>query len=430
MPDKMPNVEEQSEEVQDILSHVPNWLIRWGVTVIFSILVLLFAMAWVIQYPDTLSGTATLSTKRPSVKVVSKTSGELVKLNFKENDLVRKGDQLAEITSTIGQKGILFIKSTVIHVDSLLLLGIPAQIETPKSLVLGEGQSEFHHLQELLSSYERLQNQKTHDQEVKRVSDRLRFNKQLLEITQQQIDLTAQEVSNKEFKYKGNKQLFEQGSMAKFEFLTIENDYLQKKKEYQNIRKTALQTQLGIADLEADLDQLTQQHRLQLKTLTQQINQTLHNLNQLVANWSRNYILVAPINGRLSYLSPLSEQEFVSTGSSLFNIIPQNDSLLAHILVPVSGSGKLALGQQTRLRFSNYPDHEYGIVRGQISNISLQPQGAMYRVEVLLENGLITSYNKEIQFKPEMTGQAEITIDNIRLIDRIFNQLRALLVKS
>jgi len=423
-------MEEQSEEVQDILSHVPNWLIRWGVTVIFSILVLLFGMAWVIKYPDTLSGTATLSTQKASVRIVSKTSGELVKLNFTENELVNKGDQLAEITSTIGQKGILFLKNTVAHVDSLLLLGVPVYLKTPKNLILGEGQSEFHHLQELLSSYNRVQNQEAYNQELKRINDRINFNKQLLEITQLQVAITAQELSNKEYKYEGNKLLFKQGSMAKFEFLSMENDYLQKKKEYQNVRKNALQVQLGITDLEADLDLLMQEHQLQLMGVKQQIDQSLHNLNQLVDNWSRNYTLLAPIAGRVSYLSQLSQQEFISSGTALFSIIPENDSLVAHILVPVNGSGKLALGQKTRLRFNNYPDHEYGIVRGEVSNISLQPQGTMYRVDVLLDNGLITSYNKEIQFKPEMTGQAEITIDNIRLIDRIFNQLRAALAKN
>ena len=426
----MPHIEEQSEEVQDILSHVPNWLIRWGVTVIFSILVLLFAMAWIIKYPDTLTGTATLSTQKASVKIVSKTSGELVKLNFKENELVNKGEQLAEITSTIGQKGISFLKSTVKTVDSLLRLEIPAQLQTPKSLILGEGQAEFHHLQELLASYARVQNQKTHEQDVRRINDRITFNKQLLEITQEQVAITAQELENKAFKYEGNKLLFKQGSMAKFEFLSLENDYLQKKKEYQSVRKSALQIQLTVAGLESDLDQLTQEHQLELNTLRQQIDQSLHNINRLVANWSRNYVLLAPIDGRLSYLSQLNEQEFVSSGTALFNIIPQSDSLIAHILIPVSGSGKLAIGQKTRLRFSNYPDHEYGIVRGEVSNISLQPQGNMYRVEVLLENGLTTSYNKEIQFKPEMTGQAEITVDNIRLIDRIFNQLRSALKRS
>lgn len=426
----MPHIEEQSEEVQDILSHVPNWLIRWGVTVIFSILLLLFGMAWIIQYPDTLSGTATLSTQRASVKIISKTSGELIQLNFKENEFVNKGEQLAEITSTIGQKGILFLKNTVSTVDSLLRLEIPAQVQTPKNLILGEGQAEFHRLQELLSSYARVKNQKTHEQGVKRIQDRITFNRQLLQITHEQVAITAHELQNKEYKYKGNKMLFEQGSMAKFEFLTLENDYLQKKKEYQSVRKSALQIQLTVAGLESDLDLLMQEHHHELIVLKQQVDQSLHNINKLVDNWSRNYVLLAPISGRVSYLAQLSEQEFVSNGTALFSIIPQSDSLIAHILVPASGSGKLAIGQKARLRFSNYPDHEYGIVRGEVSNISLQPLGNMYRVEVLLENGLITSYDKKIEFKPEMTGQAEITVDNIRLIDRIFNQLRSVLSKA
>jgi hypothetical protein len=45
----------RSEEVQEIISHMPNWIVRWGITVIFASLVVLLSISWFIKYPDILT---------------------------------------------------------------------------------------------------------------------------------------------------------------------------------------------------------------------------------------------------------------------------------------------------------------------------------------------------------------------------------------
>ena len=42
----------RSDEVQEIISAVPNWMIRWGITLIFGLIVMLIALSWFIKYPD------------------------------------------------------------------------------------------------------------------------------------------------------------------------------------------------------------------------------------------------------------------------------------------------------------------------------------------------------------------------------------------
>ena len=42
----------RSEEVQDILTKVPHWMIRWGTVLIFTIIVMLFFVSWFVKYPD------------------------------------------------------------------------------------------------------------------------------------------------------------------------------------------------------------------------------------------------------------------------------------------------------------------------------------------------------------------------------------------
>jgi hypothetical protein len=62
MPERLP-IEIRSEEVQEIISHVPNSLVRWGLTVIFLVMVALLSVTWFIQYPDLLAAKVTITTK-------------------------------------------------------------------------------------------------------------------------------------------------------------------------------------------------------------------------------------------------------------------------------------------------------------------------------------------------------------------------------
>ena len=45
-------IEIRSDEVQEILSAVPNWMIRWGITLIFGLIIMLVFISWFIKYPD------------------------------------------------------------------------------------------------------------------------------------------------------------------------------------------------------------------------------------------------------------------------------------------------------------------------------------------------------------------------------------------
>jgi hypothetical protein len=52
---KEKDFELRSEEVQEILTRVPHWMIRWGSLVILFILLSLFVVAYLIKYPDIVS---------------------------------------------------------------------------------------------------------------------------------------------------------------------------------------------------------------------------------------------------------------------------------------------------------------------------------------------------------------------------------------
>jgi HlyD family secretion protein len=91
------------------------------------------------------------------------------------------------------------------------------------------------------------------------------------------------------------------------------------------------------------------------------------------------------------------------------------------------------IGQKVNIRVENFPENEYGILRGEILNISLVPtqsgEVAYYSVEVALPDKLITTYQKELPYLPNMQGQADIVTDDISLLERFFLPLKKILAQ-
>lgn len=113
----------------------------------------------------------------------------------------------------------------------------------------------------------------------------------------------------------------------------------------------------------------------------------------------------------------------------VFTIIPsENSSFIAKLKTPAQNSGKIKQGQKVHIKLENFPDTEFGVLRGTVKKISLIPnQDGLYLIDVTLPEKLITTYKKEIDFKQEMTGVAEIITEDLRLIERFFYQFKEVL---
>ncbi|ACT96445.1 HlyD family secretion protein [Dyadobacter fermentans] len=98
-PRATPFNEFNSEEVQEIISRPPNWLISWGITLFFGVMVLLGLGTWLIRYPDTITAPFTLIATEAPRAIVAQTEGELTKLFVKNGQQVLKGQTVAYLES-------------------------------------------------------------------------------------------------------------------------------------------------------------------------------------------------------------------------------------------------------------------------------------------------------------------------------------------
>jgi len=105
----------------------------------------------------------------------------------------------------------------------------------------------------------------------------------------------------------------------------------------------------------------------------------------------------------------------------------QHESYLVRAKAIGLNTGKLKVGQKAIVRLSNYPDREFGVLEGKLVNISKIPDGEGFLIlEIELSKQLTTSFGIELEFQQEMTGSAEIVTEDLRLLERLFYQLRDL----
>jgi len=91
-------------------------------------------------------------------------------------------------------------------------------------------------------------------------------------------------------------------------------------------------------------------------------------------------------------------------------------------------SGKIKIGQEVNIRLANYPDRQFGVLKGKVKSISLTPdkEGNLL-IDISLPKGLTTSYKTEIHFQQEMSGNADVITEDLRLIERLLYQFRSIL---
>lgn len=69
------NVEIYSESVRDFLERIPSWLIRWGISVVFMIVLALLSLSYIIHYPEMVVAPLKLTSIDAPKPIIAHTDG-------------------------------------------------------------------------------------------------------------------------------------------------------------------------------------------------------------------------------------------------------------------------------------------------------------------------------------------------------------------
>ncbi len=422
---KLDNLNLRSEEVQEILTRVPNWMIRYGNTVFLGLILMILLLSWFIKYPDIITSEALITTSIPPQKEYAKTFGRISHLLVENNQDVTAETPLAILENAADYKDVFFLKS--------ILETLKADTETfefPMDslpiLYLGDLETDFALFQNNYYQYKLNRELQPFANEAlanKFTESELQARLSLLE---NQKDINKNELLFKEKEIARHKTLFEKGVISAQEYENKQLEYFQAERNYKNISVSISQLRESISSAKRNskgnrITERTEELK-QLKAVLQSFNQ----LKKSIRDWELQYAFISHIDGKVSFLNAWSENQNVDAGDLLFTIIPtENSRYIAKLKAPIQNSGKIKRGQRVNIRLENFPDEEFGMLTGNVLNISLlADKEGFFSVDVELPKKLITNYDKEIVFTQEMKGAGEIVTEDLRLIERFFYQLR------
>ncbi|MDR6760893.1 multidrug resistance efflux pump [Flavobacterium sp. 2755] len=417
----------RSEEVQDILTKVPHWMIRWGTVLIFVIILMLFFVSWFIKYPDVVNTEIVITTNIPPEKIVAKTSGRIEAILVKNKSVVSKNSTLAIIENTANYNDVFLLKSIVDNYN----INDP-KIEFPfsklKNTQLGEIESAYAVFQKDYQAQEL-----NHDLQPFAIENRAQISekiqiKERLEILQQQKVINESELQLQKNEVSRFEVLFNKGIISAQEMEVKKLSFLQAQKSYRGLLSSISQLRSSLIDNTKSSQSSQANSTKEEVNLGRNMAQSFYQLKKVIKDWELAYALKSSISGKVTFLQVWTENQTINLGDNVFSIIPDaKNGFIGKVKAPALNSGKIKTGQRVNIRLANFPDREFGVLKGKIQNISLVPdKDGNLLIDVALPDGLKTSYNKQILFQQEMKGSAEIVTEDLRLIERILYQFKSI----
>lgn len=423
---KMPEEKEfelRSEEVQEILSRVPHWMIRWGSIVVLIIILSLFFVSWLIKYPDTISTQIVITTNVPPEKLVAKVSGKIEDILVEDKMYVSKNTPLAIIENSANYNDVFLLKSIV---DTINIDKSKFPFEKLKLAQLGEIESFFALFQKESIADDLNTKLEPYQVESRAVSYETIQLKERLNLLESQKSINQNELILQKNDLDRYETLYKKGIIATQEIEKQRLVFLQFQKNYKSVLSSISQLKSSLNELNKNSKTTQINENKENVNLERNVIQAFYQLKKAIKDWELNYVLQSSIDGKVTFLQIWAENQTVNGGDNVFAIIPTNKKeYIGMVKAPAQNSGKIKVAQTVNIRLANYPDREFGIVKGIVKAISLTPdKDGNLLIRVSLPNGLETSYKKQISFQQEMSGTADIVTEDLRLIERLLYQFR------
>ncbi len=431
MPQSNDYLESRSEPVREIIGREPNWIIRWGITVVFLTVAFLLLGSWIIQYPEILSTRITITTLNPPIKVVSRSSGKITSFFVRENDSVAMGQPLALLENTARYEDVARLGEQLEEFQEFLLEP-EAYLDRSwnKNADLGGLQPAYTDFLRDYFNFAAFAEDDAFLQRSKAIETQIRSYQNLNGKLEAQVSILTRELALAEKTFQKNQRLREQDLISEDDLSDLEARYLQKKFALEQAQSNILQNRIELENLRRERLQVEQTQRDDRRQRLIDAQSSYKTLVSELSSWQQRYLLVSPARGRISFFKFWSDNQYVQEGEEVMTVVPELNPLVGKISIPQRGSGKVTPGQTVNIKFDSYPHREYGMVRGVVNSISPVARQEGYLVNVSIPEGLTTHYGKELEFKYQMEGTADIVTRNMRLIERIFNQFRYLITSS
>jgi len=430
---------ERTEEVRDIIDRMPYRTGRMVAILVTGLCALLLFFGWLIEYPETVSGPVTITSRQAPVRLVANVSGKLHLLKSNGDSLL-ENDVIGFMDNPARLQDVLIVEKFVGANQLESIFERTGNLIFPEITALGELSSGYYSFRNAVEKWDQYQSAKPYDKKRASLISLLKSQTELFDYNRKQMDTKNHSLKLSKKTIHRDSILYGSSAIAELDLDRSAISYLGLLESAQAMGKEEASYRQQINDTK---------HKLQLLQVEQnEAGQKMRmdviaGYNELVNNlrlWRQKYLFVAPFAGTLENLNFWHENDFLQAGTETFSVLPADNPLLGQVYLPSQGAGKVAVGQNVIIKLENYPYMEYGSVDGQVRSISTLTNQAeaitrqknmhTYLVTVDLPKRLTTNYGATLDFRYEIKGVAEIVTKRRRLLERLFDNLKYIASKK
>ena len=227
------------------------------------------------------------------------------------------------------------------------------------------------------------------------------------------------------------KELEKQSLAPRASWLELEEDRVEQEKDRDVIRAQLAVTDAAYQNLrqrraalvaQTQSDWLTERTELEtkLKSFDQEILKAQTRVNELQ--------LRAPVAGTVQQLAVNTVGGVVTPAEKLMLIIPSDDALRVEAWIPNKDIGFVQDGQAAEIKVETFPFTKYGVIDGEIANISNdaiadENLGLVYLAQVSMAKTTMWMKDRLVNLSPGMTVTVEVNMGQRRLIEFLLTPL-------
>jgi HlyD family secretion protein len=423
------NIEIHTEEVNDILSRPPAWILRWGITLFFAIIVTLFIGSIFFKYPDVITAPAVISSTNLPVHLRAKSSGKICFL-VQEGNTVKQGTVTALIESATDYKDFMVLQEQCEAFRKHL--STSKEISTALfslHLNLGNIQSSYTQFLKSLNDYKSFLDANYHVQKISFIRKQMTEQQEVMRLGERQLHHFEEQYFIQENIYSRDSALYTKGVISEVDMEQSRLKRYASAQQYESMKSSIANMKLSLLQSEQMIFELTQEQNDRRLLYENALIGSFDNLTSQMAQWEQTNLLVSPIIGIAVFTQYWQDHQNVSAGDLVLTILPQEKvGISGKLYLPLQGAGKVKTGQQVNIKLDNFPYMEFGMVEAKISHISAIPLD-MGGVKVMIADinfskGLVTNYHVSVESGEELNGIADIITEDISLFARFFNPIK------
>ncbi|MBP5974515.1 HlyD family efflux transporter periplasmic adaptor subunit [Brasilonema sp. CT11] len=465
-----------SDVTQDLLDSLPHVWTRGLLYFLLSFSAIVLPWTMLFKVDETGTARGRLEPKGKTVNLDTIITGTVAKIQVKEGELVKPGEPVLILDSELVKTELHQVKdklegqfnrlSQLNVLKKQLVVALTTQQQQNQAQEL-EKQAQVEQVQQNLSA---LQN--SYELQKQEKLTQVNQARQTVESSQTASKFVESSLTSARQEVERYKQLSKEGIVAEVNVvqkqdMTNEKQKLlaqsqsdieqaklrlaeQQSNYQQTIRKAKAeieQADLRLKEQERSYQTLTHSGKLavlkseeqvknletEITTLKSDIAQSKSQIQTLQLQLAQR-VLKSPVAGRVFQLPIQRAGAVVQSGTMVAEIAPEGAPLVIRAQITTAESGSLQTKMPVKLKFDAYPFQDYGVVEGELVEISptttevetANGKVAAYNLEIALKHNCIPKGDKCISLRPGDTATAEVIVRQRRIIDFLLDPFQQL----